>query len=116
MYLTVNTLATIYLPEDTPERIREILASRPEIDVRNGSEARLRVDDRTFPLVIAPGVHPWAQATTKLLAELVGPVGGGQAFTFFHSSSHVLTGRRHPRPGRAAAEPGTRLEDGAGGL
>jgi len=34
----VNTLATIELPEDTPERIREILASRPEIDVRNGSE------------------------------------------------------------------------------
>jgi len=69
----VNTLATIELPEDTPERIREILASRPEIDVRKGPEARLRVDDRTYPLVIAPGVLPWAQTTTKLLAELVGP-------------------------------------------
>jgi len=72
MYLTVNTLATIYLPEDTRSASGRSWPHGPEIDVRNGSEARLRVDDRTFPLVIAPGYTP-GLSDTKLLAELVGP-------------------------------------------
>lgn len=106
MYLTVNTLATIELPENTPERIREILASRPEIDVRKGPEAGLRVDDRTYPLVIAPGVHPWAQATTKLLAELVGP----------DKVLLVVSERLLPNVRRELESAGFSYADGTGGV
>jgi hypothetical protein len=102
----VNNIATIELPADTPERFREIVGSRPEIEVRSGPEATLRVDDRTYPLAIVPGVPAFAQGTSNFIADLVGR----------DKVLLVVSERLLPHVRRELEDAGCSYVDGTGGV
>lgn len=69
----MKILATIDLDGTAPERVRAILAALPRLRVRQGDQPLLRVDGRTFPIMLMGGIAPFAHATSPLVREVAGP-------------------------------------------
>lgn len=66
-------MATLELDAATPDRVLDIVAAIPGLTVRRSHASLLRVDDESYPLLVFPGVAPYARAMTPALVELAGP-------------------------------------------
>ncbi len=65
--------ATVELDAAVPDRVLDIVAATPGLTVRRAPASLLRVDDESYPLLVFPGVAPYARAMAPALVELAGP-------------------------------------------
>jgi len=69
----MKVAATLEMDAAVPDRVLDIVAAIPGLAVRRSHASLLRVDDESYPLVVFPGVDPYARAMTPTLIELAGP-------------------------------------------
>jgi len=69
----MKVMATLELDIAVPDRVLDIVAAIPGLAVRRSHASLLRVDDESYPLLVFPGVAPYARAMTPTLVELAGP-------------------------------------------
>ena len=61
------------LDDTVPDRVLNIVAAIPGVAVRRSHSSVLRVDRESYPLLVFPGIAPYAGAMAPALVELAGP-------------------------------------------
>jgi len=89
-----------------PDRILDIVAAIPGLTVRRSHASRLLVDDESYPLLVFPGVPPYAQAMAPALVELAGP----------NRCAFVVAERLLPNVRGELEQAGCLYADGAGSV